>query len=124
MKHMNIEEYRKITGQAKPVSQSKYHNDPCFVDGYRFDSKAEARRYQALKFLQQAGEIQGFGRQPSFVIGLGVRYIPDFIVCDASGKIWVEDVKSKGTETATFKVKKNLFHERYPWLELRLVMDA
>lgn len=122
--HMSLEEYRKLTGQAKPVSKSKYHNEPCYVDGIRFDSKAEGRRYQTLKMLQQAGEIKGFGRQPSFVIGLGVRYVPDFIVCDSSGKIWVEDVKSAGTETAVFKVKQNLWNEKYPWIELRIVRDT
>lgn len=124
MGNMSMEEYRRLTGQSKPVTQSKYHNQPCYVDGIQFASKAEGRRYQALKLLQQAGEIRGFGRQPSFVLGLGVRYIPDFIVCDASGVIWVEDVKSKGTETATFKVKQNLFYEKYPWIELRIVKDA
>lgn len=118
MERMNLEQYRKEVGivQAKPT---KYNNRITYIDGIRFDSQAEARRYQDLKLLLQAGEIKGFGRQPSFILGLAVRYIPDFIVCGKDGKIWVEDVK--GVSTAVFAVKKNLWEERYPWMELRVL---
>lgn len=98
--------------------KSKYNNVKTVVDGITFDSKAEARRYQELKFMQINGKIDGFGRQPSFELSLGVRYRPDFIVC-AEGRIWVEDVK--GCETAEFKIKKKLWEAKYPWIKLVLV---
>lgn len=97
----------------------KYNNIKTTVDGITFASKAEARRYSELILLQRAGEIKGFGIQPSFVLTGGVRYIADFIVCDKNGNKWVEDVK--GVETQAFKIKKKLWEACYPWLELRLI---
>lgn len=41
---------------------NKYGAKKTVVDGVTFDSKAEARRYQQLKLMQQAGEIIGFTR--------------------------------------------------------------
>jgi len=114
MKYISLEEYRKSISKA-----SKYHNKKTEVDGHIFDSIAEANRYIDLKRLKRAGEIQGFGIQPSFVLQGGVRYRPDFIVCGKDGRIWVEDVK--GVSTQAFKLKQKLWAEAYPWLELRIV---
>lgn len=100
-------------------SANKYRAVKTAVDGITFDSKAEARRYQELKLLKRAGEIQGFGIQPSFVLPGGVRYRPDFIVCDKDGTLHVEDVK--GFETAAFKIKRKLYDEMYPWLPLEVI---
>ena len=97
----------------------KYNNTITEVNGLKFDSKAEARRYSELVLLQQASEITGFGLQPSFVLPGNIRYRPDFIVCGADGSIWVEDVK--GVETQAFKLKRRLWQQAYPWLELRVV---
>lgn len=97
----------------------KYRNIKSELDGHIFDSKAEAHRYAELKLLQAAGEIAGFMLQPSFLLEKGIRYRPDFLVCDKNGKVWVEDVK--GVETRDFKLKKRLWEARYPWLELRVV---
>jgi hypothetical protein len=36
------------------------------VDGHKFPSKAEARRYRELKLLQAAGKIRGLELQPVF----------------------------------------------------------
>jgi len=100
-------------------SQRKYHNVFTIVDGIQFDSKAEARRYQELKLREQCGSIMGFNRQPSFLLPGGIRYRPDFIVCDLAGQIWVEDVK--GLETQAFKLKQKLWRETYPWMPLRII---
>jgi len=100
-------------------SPRKYRNVKTEVDGITFDSRAEANRYCELKMLQAAGKISGFDIQPSFVLDGGVRYRPDFIVCDNAGMVWVEDVK--GIETQAFRLKKRLWEERYPWLELRVI---
>jgi hypothetical protein len=35
----------------------KYGNRKTEIDGYLFDSQAEARRYKELKLMQAAGEI-------------------------------------------------------------------
>lgn len=34
---------------------AKYRNQPTIVEGHRFDSKKEARRYQELRYLEQKG---------------------------------------------------------------------
>lgn len=97
----------------------KYRNVRCELDGIVFDSKAERKRYIELGLMKQAGAIKWFGRQPSFLLAGGVRYRPDFIVCDWDGVIYVEDVK--GMQTAAFRIKQKLFEEAYPTIELRLV---
>ncbi len=99
--------------------QNKYKNIKTEMDGHVFDSKAEARRYGELKMLARAGEIKGFGLQPSFILPGGIRYRPDFIVCGSDGTIWVEDVK--GMQTKEFKLKKRLWETEYPWMELRVI---
>lgn len=46
----------------------KYHAQPTTVDGIRFASKAEAKRYGELKLLAKAGEIRDLRLQPRFVL--------------------------------------------------------
>ena len=104
---------------AQEQTPRKYRNIKTEVDGITFDSKAEADRYCELKMLQAAGKIDGFGIQPSFVLADGVRYRPDFIVCDRNGRVWVEDVK--GVETQAFRIKRKLWEQCYPWMELRVI---
>lgn len=115
MTRMTAEQYRATIG--KPAN--KYHAVKTTVDGITFDSKAEARRYGELKLMHRAGEIRGFGIQPSFVLSGGIRYRPDFIVCGKDGTVWAEDVK--GVETQAFKLKRKLWEKEYPWLPLRVV---
>jgi len=98
---------------------SKYRNKKTQLDGHTFASKAEARRYTQLELLKKSGEITGFMIQPSFLLDEGVRYMADFMVCGADGSVWVEDVK--GVETQAFKIKKRLWENRFPWLELRVI---
>ena len=98
---------------------NKYRNVKTEIDGHVFDSKAECKRYNELKMLQNAGEIKGFALQPSFLLDKGIRYRPDFMVCGADGVLWVEDVK--GMETKEFKIKRQLWDNKFPWLELRII---
>ena len=44
---------------------------PTWLDGIRFSSKAEAKRYAELKLLQKAGEVMGLNVQPPFPIADG-----------------------------------------------------
>jgi hypothetical protein len=50
--------------RVKP--RSKYGAQPTVVDGIRFHSKKEARRYKELKLLEKAGEIWDLKLQPAF----------------------------------------------------------
>jgi hypothetical protein len=89
------------------------------MDGYKFDSKLEALRYEQLVFYQRVGDIEGFGVHPSFAICPGVRIELDFIVWDKQGRIWVED--TKGFFTDKSKVKAKMFQSKYPCFELRIL---
>jgi len=122
---MTLERYRET---IKPKKRSKFGNVITHVDGHKFDSKAEARRYQQLILLQRAGVISGLELQPPFELqakfrgadGKMVRaitYIADFQY-NENGRVVVEDVKGKLTDV--FRIKKKLFNEVYPHLELRL----
>lgn len=113
---MTLKEFTQSAQSNKP---SKYKNKKTKIDGHVFDSKTEARRYSELKMLARAGEIKGFGLQPSFILPGNIRYRPDFIVCGADGTVWAEDVK--GMQTKEFKLKKRLWDEAYPWMELRVI---
>jgi len=93
------------------LRKSKYHAIPTVIDGIRFASKSEAKRYGQLKLLQLAGEIRWFTCQVPFHLGAGVRYVSDFLIVYADGQVEVEDVK--GVETAMFKVKRRLFEAAY-----------
>jgi hypothetical protein len=44
----------------------KFNAKPTVVDGIRFASMKEARRYQELKLLEKAGQIRDLSLQPAF----------------------------------------------------------
>jgi hypothetical protein len=48
--------------------RSKYGAVKTLVDGVKFDSGREARRYQELKLLQKAGHIRNLELQPVFTL--------------------------------------------------------
>jgi hypothetical protein len=98
---------------------SKYNNVRCELDGITFDSKAERNYYIELDLMKKAGLVKWFNRQPSFLLPGGIRYRPDFVVCDKDGLVYVVDVK--GMETGVFKLKQKLWNETYPDIELRIV---
>ena len=50
---------------------NKFNAQPTTVDGIRFDSQAEARRYAQLKALQAAGAISGLKVHPVFLLDPG-----------------------------------------------------
>lgn len=104
------------------MKYNKYNASKTIVDGIRFDSRAEARRYRELKLLQRAGEIKDLELQPSFLLierfkyrgktYRDTRYIADFAYTEVkTGLQVVEDVK--GVETEVFRLKKKLFLKRY-----------
>lgn len=103
----------------------KYRNMPTMVDGIRFDSKAEARRYGELRMLVAGRQIENLERQVTFALygknGAPVcRYRADFMYREG-GRIVVEDVKSAPTMTRDFRIKQKLFTDNYPDIEFRVV---
>lgn len=93
---------------------TKYGAIPTTVDGYRFASRAEARRYAELRLMALTGEIAGLELHPRFqlvVNGQSVgAYVADFAFTDAAtGRRVVEDVKGgRATRTAVYRLKRRL----------------
>ena len=94
---------------------SKYRNIITEVDGIKFRSKKEARRYTELKLLKNHGHIVCFTMQVSFVVaeahGKKIKYLADFVVIHNDGISVVEDCK--GVRTELYKLKKMLMAEKY-----------
>lgn len=97
---------------------SKYRAKKCQVDGIKFDSLKEARRYQELRLLERAGKIADLRLQVPFfllpaqrdengnVVERAVKYIADFVYTGEDGKTVVED--TKGMKTPAYVIKRKL----------------
>jgi hypothetical protein len=111
-----------VGGEAEMIyKESKYHNKPCVVEGKKFDSRKEARRYGELCFLERAGEIRNLKRQVKFELipkqdgERACHYKADFTYYekDKNGE-WqyiVEDCK--GMRTDVYKIKRKLMLRIY-----------
>lgn len=108
---------------------NKYRNKKIIIDGIKFDSIAEGRRYKELKLLQQGNYITELKLQPKFELQAkytnnknehirAITYKADFSYIE-NGKLVVEDVK--GMETKEFKLKKKLFEYKFRDIDLRLI---
>lgn len=95
----------------------KYYNQPTTVNGIRFDSKKEARRYQELMLLLRAGEISDLRLQQNVTLIEGFKtadgetvrpeiYKADFAYYDKYGNRVLEDVKGKKTQVYLLKRKQ------------------
>lgn len=93
------------------MRRSKYLAVRTEVDGRSFASKLEARRFQQLQLLWKAGEIRWFTCQVPFQLAAGIKYVADFLVVWADGRVTIEDVK--GVETQAFRLKRKLFEPIY-----------
>ena len=89
---------------------SKYRAKPCVIDGLRFASQKEGRRYQELKLLAKAGQISDLECQVKFPLEVnGIKvctYIADFIYRTKDRRVITEDVK--GVLTPVYRLKKKL----------------
>ncbi len=86
------------------------------VDGIKFASKKEARRWQELMLLERAGEIEDLRRQVRFSLrgekdwiktptGRDMTYVADFCYLITKGNAYViED--AKGHKTEVYLIKK------------------
>jgi hypothetical protein len=97
--------------------QTKFGNRVTLLDGHRFASQKEARRYAELCLLLKAGEIRDLVLQPryAFVVN-GVKvcsYVADFAFTRKDGTSVVEDVKSTATKTPLYRVKRQLMRACY-----------
>ena len=117
-KRMTADEYQKLqaTMAGKPAKEGRIKGTEAMeVDGIKFHSKLEARRYIVLKARANMGLIQNLRRQVPFVLqgrdgplrtptGRPMQYVADFSYIDRHGVEIVED--AKGIATDTYKMKK------------------
>lgn len=117
---------------------AKYHNTKVVIDGIKFDSKREARRYQQLKLMEKAGVICDLKRQVKYelvpaqyidgkCVERAVTYTSDFEYYilkplkqrtvmvgpeeKTIGKHVVEDVK--GMRTQEYVIRRKLMLYKY-----------
>lgn len=114
-----------VTYRDAPIvrERRKYRNVPTVVDGLRFDSRAEAKRWGELQWMEKAGHIADLNRQvrfelvpsterPSGGIERACVYVADFIYTDnKTGRRVVEDVK--GAVTKEYSIKRKLMLWRH-----------
>lgn len=99
-----------------PVKSHKYKAKAVEVDGIRFPSKKEAKRWFELVALQKGGAIMGLERQVPILLhgelgpiktptGRNAVYRADFAYIDAkTGAKVIED--AKGFRTPEYKLKR------------------
>lgn len=117
---------------------SKYLNKKQIVNGIEFQSRKEARRYQDLVLLLNAGQISDLrlqvpyelipaqkepptigsrgGVKPGKTIERACIYVADFVYKDEFGRTVVEDVKGYRGNTGAysiFRIKKKLMLWRH-----------
>jgi hypothetical protein len=102
----------------------KYRNKRVVVDGVRFDSAGESRRWAELQLLERAGQIRNLERQKRIPLlsHSGVKVAEcriDFAYFEGEKRIW-EDFKSAVTRKLP-TWRRNIRHIRadYPNVELR-----
>lgn len=113
---------RKVLQLEEPKKR-KFNNRITYVDNIRFDSQKEARRYVELKLLAESGYIQNLELQPKYELRAYPHCVEDGPVKIGSyladfryrrnGLLVVEDVKSKGTITAVYRLKKKMMLANY-----------
>ena len=99
-----------------PPKPHKYHAKPIEVDGIKFASRREAKRWGQLQLLHRGGEITDLRRQVKFALigrdgpiltptGRQAHYVADFVYIDRrNGLETIED--SKGAKTPEYSLKR------------------
>lgn len=97
---------------------NKFNAKKEIVEGKKFHSRKEARRYKELQLLERAGMIKDLRRQVRYMliptqydndgkcIERSCNYYADFVYRDRSGSIVVED--TKGFKTQDYIIKRKL----------------
>lgn len=121
----HVGRHATVVSQQGHRPRSKYKAVPTVIDGIRFDSKKEAKRYAELRLLEKANEIWDLRLQPEFplmVPGVGNggpyervcvgKYVADFqYLLPPRGVLVVEDVK--GFKTPLYRWKKKHVEAQY-----------
>lgn len=113
-----------ITPSLNKPKKRKYNNNPCNLNGLKFDSIKERDYYLVLLDRQKRGEIfnltlqEPIEIQPAFTDDTGKKHKPiiykaDFTyieVCKELGYIkhYIDVKGGKATQTAVYKLKKKL----------------
>ena len=103
--------------------RTKYRAVPTVVNGIRFASKLEAKRYTELRALEATGEITNLSLQPKYALHAGKNLAPigeyrgDFHYFTRAtnakrGESVLEDCK--GFKTDLYKWKKKHLEAEYP----------
>lgn len=116
----------------------KYKAQKTEVDGLKFDSKREAKRYMELKLLERAGKIRDLELQPKFKFeingvpvlirsdhfknGRQASYKADFRYFDIErGRVVIEDSKSSATRTEAYALRRALVECLWPEIRVEEV---
>src|SRR5437660_1011127 len=91
------------------LRRTKYANEVVVVNGVRFASKREARRWLELRLLEGAGQISELRRQVRYDLDVNeihvCAYLADFVYTE-KGQTVVED--AKGVRTREYRLKARL----------------
>ena len=130
MRELYARQQVDLSGAAAPAplrkgsqGNAKYHNAPAERAGIRFDSRKEARRYDELMVMLQAGIITDLRLQPQFTLQesyitetgeriRAVRYTADFSY-RFGNKLVVEDVKSSATRTKEYLRNRKFMRSKF-----------
>lgn len=104
-------------------TKNKYNNKRVEVDGIKFQSGKEAKRYSELKLLEKFGFISELKLQVKFILQKGferegkkirpIIYLADFVYMNnEENKLTVED--SKGFRNPVYTLKKKMFLYSFP----------
>lgn len=89
------------------MRRNKYNRKISFIDGRKFDSRAEGTLYQYLKLLVDAKEISDLQCQVSvYLTDARILYKPDFKFVRDGKEIYAE---MKGIETSSWRIKRRLW---------------
>ena len=112
-----LADYERKNMKRKPQNFSKYGNRITYVDGIRFASTKEAKRYSELALLESTGKIDNLRLQPRIALMVnGIKigfYVADFQY-DLNNRQVIEDVKSVATRTPVYKLKKKILETYEP----------
>jgi hypothetical protein len=123
---------RRPLGEQRVAVKNKYGAIATVVDGQRFDSKSEAKRFCQLQIMERAGQISDLKTQVSFELlpaqeiagkkERAVKYIADFQYMK-KGQLVIEDVKSAPTKTKEFVIKRKLMMFIHKAVVREVLMD-
>lgn len=116
--------------------KNKYGNKKIVIDGIKFDSKKEGKKYLQLKIMKRGGQIKNFELQVKFELqpkfekdGYKYRaivYRADFVVTDWDDKKRIIEIKpfskkkNKFLYTKEFAIKQKMFDFKYPELPMHI----